>query len=99
VWDLEGTSFQDIDTDSHHPSRLVAILLGHLWMNVNEAMDALQSVGVAIFPENSDSEPDKETRTKRLTESVESILRTRGVPLDRKMQDTGEESIGCKVYV
>jgi hypothetical protein len=88
-----------IETISYHSYRLVAILLGHLWMNVDEAIDALLNVALAIFPDNPDSETDKDAYTRRLRESVKSIIQTRGIPSDRKMQDTGEESVGCKVYV
>jgi len=88
-----------IETVSYHLFRLVAIFLGHLWMNVDEAIDALLNVALAIFPDNPDSGSDQETRTRQLSESVESIIQTRGIPPDQKMQDTREESIGCKVYV
>jgi hypothetical protein len=88
-----------IEAVSHRPFRLVAILLGHLWMNVDEAIDALLTIASAIFPDKPDTDPDQETRTMQLIESVKSILRTRGIPPDRKMQDTNEESVGCKVYV
>jgi hypothetical protein len=67
-------------------------------MNVDEAIEALFDVALAIFPAdppNSDPEP----RTKQLRESVENILQRRGVPLDRKMQETSEKPVGCKVYV
>jgi hypothetical protein len=94
-----GYGFRDAAAISQYLFRLVAILVGHLWMNVDEAIDALLNVALAIFPNNPDSELDPETRTRRLRESVESILQTRGIPPDRKMQDTSEESIGCKVYV
>jgi hypothetical protein len=67
-------------------------------MNVDEAIDALLNVALAVFPNNPDSELDPETRTRRLRESVEGILQTRGIPPDRKMQDTSEKSIGRKVY-
>jgi hypothetical protein len=94
-----GYVFQDIETISHYSLRLVAVFLGHLWMNVDEAIDALLNVALAVFPDNSDLEPDQETRTRRLSESVKSILQTRGVPPDQKMQDTSEKPVGCKVYV
>jgi hypothetical protein len=86
-------------TISHHCFRLVAFLLGHLRMNVDEAIEALLNVALAVFPDSPDSEPDQETHTRQLSESVKNILQTRGIPPDRKMQDTSEESVGCKVYV
>jgi hypothetical protein len=79
--------------------RLVAICLGHLRMGVDEAIEALQDVALAVFPDNSQPGPDPETRMIQLGESVKSILQARGIPHDRKMQDTGEEFAGCKVYV
>jgi hypothetical protein len=87
-----------IEIVSYPPFRLVAIFLGHLRMNMDEAIEALLDVALAIFP---DSHPnlDVEARTKQLSESIESILQTRGVPVDRKMQEKGEEPVGCKVYV
>ena len=94
-----GYVFPNTETVSHHLFRLVAILLGHLWMNVDEAIEALLKVALAVFPDSPNPEPDQETRTSLLKESVESILQTRGIPPDRKMQDTSEESVGCKVYV
>jgi len=94
-----GYVFQDVVAVSHHLFRLVAILLGHLWMNVDEAIDALLKVALVVFPDSPHPEPDQETRTRLLNESVMGILQTRGIPPDRKMQDTSEESVGCKVYV
>jgi len=67
-------------------------------MNVDEAIEALLDVALSIFPGDHPNY-DAETRTKQLRESVESILQTRRIPLDRKMQEEGEEPLGCKVYV
>jgi hypothetical protein len=87
-----------IEAVSYRLFRLVAILLGHLCMNVDEAVEALLDVALAIFPgDPTDLDPDG--RTRQLTESVESILQARGVPLDRKMQEKGEAPVRCKVYV
>jgi hypothetical protein len=93
-----GYVFQDSEAISHHLLRLVTILLGHLWMNVDEAIDALLNVALAVFPDSPHPELDQGMRTRRLSESVEAILQTRGIPFDRKMQDTDDESVGCKVY-
>ena len=94
-----GYVFRDIEAVSHYLFRLVAILLGHLRMNVDEAIDALLNVALAIFPDSSHPDPDQETRTRELNESVKSILQIRGIPPDQKMQETSEKSVGCKVYV
>lgn len=68
-------------------------------MNVDGAIDTLLKIVLTIFPNNTDSDPDHEARTRRLSESVASILQSRGIPLDRKMQKTDEKSVGCKLYV
>jgi hypothetical protein len=88
-----------IDVISYHFFRLVAILLGHLRMNVAEAIEPLLDVALAIFPANPRPDCDPETRTKRLSDSVQNILQTRGITPDRKMQDTCEDAVACKVYV
>jgi hypothetical protein len=83
---------------SHFFFRLVAICLGHLRMNVDEAIEALQDVALAVFSDNNQPNLDPETRMTQLGESVTSMLQARGIPPDRKMQDKGEEFVGCKVY-
>ena len=88
-----------IEIVSHSLFRLVAICLGHLRMNVDEAIEVLQDVALAVFPDNSQPKSDPETRMRQLGESVKSILQARGIPPDRKMQDTGEGFEGCKLYV
>jgi hypothetical protein len=94
---LGGYVVSYVKTISYRLFRLVTILLGHLRMNVDEAVEALLEVALAIFPgDPMDSDP--ETRTRQLTESVETILQARGVLLDRKMQEKGEEPMRCKVY-
>jgi hypothetical protein len=68
-------------------------------MTVDEAIETIQDVALAVFSDESQTKPDPETRMRQLDESVKSILQTRGILPDRKMQDTGEEFAGCKVYV
>jgi hypothetical protein len=68
-------------------------------MNVDEAIDALQSVASSIFPATPHLDYDPETRMKKLCELMKNILRIRGIPQDRRMQETSEVSVGCKVYV
>jgi uncharacterized membrane protein len=93
-----GYVFLYIETIAYHLFRLVAILLGHLRMNVEGAIDALQEVALALFSDRLHPSSDQDTRTKQLSASVKSILQTRGLPPDQKMQDTSEKSVGCKVY-
>jgi uncharacterized membrane protein len=94
-----GCVFSYIETVAYRPFRLVAIFLGHLRMNVDQTIEAPQDVALAIFPDRLNQGSDPDTRTRLLSASVKSILQSRGIPPDRKMQDTGEESAGCKMYV
>jgi hypothetical protein len=68
-------------------------------MNVDEAIDALRSVALSIFPAMPHPNYDSEKRMGKLRESVNNILRIRGIPEDRRMQDTSKACVGCKVYV
>jgi hypothetical protein len=68
-------------------------------MNVDETIETIQDVALAVFPEDRRSIQDPEIRMRQLGESVMSILQARGIPPDQKMQDTGKDLIGCKVYV
>jgi hypothetical protein len=68
-------------------------------MNVDDATEALLDVSLAIFPDEAHHNSDMETNTRQLRDSVENILQTRGIPLDRKMQEKGQGLVGCKVYV
>ena len=94
-----GCVVLSIETFSHHLFRLVAILLGHLRMNVDEAIETVLDVALVVFPDDLTTKLDPEARMRQLGESVKSILQVRGIPPDRKMQDTGGELAGCKVYV
>jgi hypothetical protein len=92
-----GCVISHIKVISHRLFRLVVILLGSLRMNVDEAIEALLDVALAIFPVNSRPGSDSEARTKWLSDSVKNILQARGIPLDQKMQDARDDSVGCKV--
>jgi hypothetical protein len=94
-----GYVFRYVETVSYSLFRLVAILLGHLRMNVNEAIEALLNVALATFPGKLDPNSELENRTKWFSESVKSILQARGMAPDRKMQETSAQFRGCKVYV
>ena len=77
--------------------RLAALIIGHLRMNVDEAIDALLSVASAIFSSDTRGKPDLDTNTKHLKEAVEEILQARGIPLDTKMNDDRSQPVNCKV--
>ena len=88
-----------------HPQKLtiidslVALMLGHLRMNVDDAIDALIAVATAIFPEGSQDATDPETNSRKLKEVIEDMLQTRGVPLAAKMYERNSPQTRCKVYV
>jgi hypothetical protein len=79
--------------------RLVAVLIGHLRMNFNEAVDTLLEVASAVFPEAPQQTIDRESNTKELRKAVEGILEARNIPLSTKMNDPACTAINCKVYV
>jgi hypothetical protein len=79
--------------------RLAAIMLGHLRMNVEQAIDALLTIAYAVFPGDSEPVADLEVNSKNLREAVEGMLQTTGIPLDTKMNDQRHPSTKCKVYV
>jgi hypothetical protein len=76
---------------------LVAIMLGRLRMNLNDAIDALIAVATAIFPEGSQEVPAPETNSKMLKDAIEDMLQTRGLPVNTKMYDRNSPQTGCKV--
>ena len=77
--------------------RLVSIMLGHIRMSLNEAIDALLTIAIAVFPERLDEEPDLSLNAKNLKEAVENMLQVANVPLDTKMNDQRQSTGKCKV--
>jgi hypothetical protein len=79
--------------------RLVALMLGHFRMNVNEAIDSLLDVAFAVFPEESQQTSNLETNSEKLKVALEGMLQAREIPLDTKMNEPSRAQTGCKVYV
>jgi hypothetical protein len=77
----------------------VVLLIGHLRMNLNEAVDTLLEVVSAVFSEVPQQTTDRDANTKELKEAVERILGARNIPLNTKMNDPHRTPIKCKVYV
>jgi hypothetical protein len=77
--------------------RLVAIMLGHLRMNVDQAIDALITVATAVFSDNSEDVADPENNSMKLKEAIEDMLQTRGIPVGAKMYERGGPQTRCKV--
>ena len=76
---------------------LVALMLGRLKMNVDDAIDTLITVATAIFPEGSQGVSDPETNSRKLKEATEDMLQTRGYPVNTKMYERSSPATRCKV--
>ena len=74
-------------------------MLGHLRMNVDQAIDALFAIASGVFPEEDKEELDRDKNTKNLKEAIEEMLQTVNVPLDTKMNDPRCPMGTCKVFV
>lgn len=74
-------------------------MLGHLRMNVEQAIDALLTIASSTFPEEANGEVDPVKNTQNLKEAIENMLQTMEVPLDTKMNDQRRLADRCKVYV
>jgi hypothetical protein len=73
-------------------------MLGHLRMNVDEAVDALITVATTVFGEDSQDPVDPVTNSKHLKEAIEELLQTREIPVDSKMYERDRPQTRCKVY-
>jgi hypothetical protein len=78
---------------------MVAIMLGHLRMNVDKAIDALITVATAIFPEGSQGITDPGDNSRNLKDSIEDMLQARNIPVNTKMYERSRPQPRCKVYV
>jgi hypothetical protein len=78
---------------------MVSIMLGHLRMNVDEAIDALITVATAIFPEGSQGIGDPEANSRNLKDAIEDMLQARKIPVNTKMYERSRPPPRCKVYV
>jgi hypothetical protein len=76
---------------------LVAVMLGHLRMNVDEAIDALITVATAVFPEGSQDIPEPETNSKNLKGAIEEMLQTKEIAVNAKMHERDSPQQRCKV--
>jgi len=73
-------------------------MLGHLRMNIEEAIDALITVATAVFVDGSRDLNDKEGNSKKLKEAIENLLRTRRIPISTEMRGSLQQAT-CKVSV
>ena len=98
---MEGESARqnNLSNSDKGNNSLVALMLGRLRMNVNDAIDALINVATAIFPEGSQDVANPEANSKKLREAIEDMLQTRRLGVKTKMYERNSPQIGCKVYV
>jgi hypothetical protein len=75
------------------------MLIGHLRMNLNEAVDTVLEVASAVFLEEPQQTIDRDSNSKELKKAVEGILEARNIPLNTKMNDPQRPPAKCKVYV
>lgn len=76
---------------------LVAVMLGLLRMNITEAIEAYLSITSAVFSEVSFENVDRDINTKRLRGAIESMLQSRNILLDAKMNEGPFDQRKCKV--
>jgi len=74
-------------------------MLGHLRMNVDEAIDALINVATAVFAEESQDVVDSNSNSKNLKNAIEELLQAREIPVNFKMYEGDRPQARCKVYV
>ncbi|KIM30136.1 hypothetical protein M408DRAFT_22187 [Serendipita vermifera MAFF 305830] len=78
---------------------LVAVMLGLLRMNITEAIEAYLSITSAVFSEVSFENVDRDINTKRLRGAIESMLQSRNILLDAKMNEGPFDQRKCKVVL
>jgi hypothetical protein len=72
-------------------------MLGHLRMNVDDAINVLITVATTVFPEGSQKTQDSEINSRKLKEAIEDVLQTRGLPVNAKMCERNSPQTACKV--
>ncbi|KIM22790.1 hypothetical protein M408DRAFT_78518, partial [Serendipita vermifera MAFF 305830] len=77
--------------------RMVAFMLGHLRMNVDQVMDALLVLIAHISFDDSENSIDRENNSTTLRNLLEDTLSARGIAADTKMDDPNSSSKQCKV--
>jgi hypothetical protein len=95
--DLEGEFHVIQSRKLTNDGSLVAVMLGHLRMNVEEAIDWLITVATTIFPEGSQDIPEPEINSKNLKSAIEKMLRTKEITLNAKMRERDRPQDRCKV--
>lgn len=71
---------------------MVAFMLGHLRMNVDQVMDALLVLMAHISFDDSEDSIDRESNSTTLRNLLEDTLSARGIAADTKMDDPNSSS-------
>ncbi|KIM28907.1 hypothetical protein M408DRAFT_52045, partial [Serendipita vermifera MAFF 305830] len=79
--------------------RLVALMLGRLRMNVNQAIDELLVLTDLLSFGASDGDTGREKNSNILRELLENMLQARGIALDTKMTENNSSSRTPKVVL
>ncbi|KIM22335.1 hypothetical protein M408DRAFT_79170 [Serendipita vermifera MAFF 305830] len=77
--------------------RLVAFMLGHLRMNVNQAIDAFFALIALLSFDDSKDSIDQESNSTILKDFLESMIQKRGISPETKMNHTNGPSNRSKV--
>jgi hypothetical protein len=76
---------------------LAALMLGHLRMDAEQAIEALQDVATAVFPPERPEKHDPRQNLNNLKAAIEKMLKDQNLPADLKMVDERKEPPKCKV--
>ena len=75
---------------------LAALMLGHLRMDAEQAIEALQDVAGAVFTTDRPEKHNPKQNLKNLKVAIEKLLKDQSLPGDLRMVDKRKES-PCKV--
>ena len=80
-------------------ARLIALMLGHIRMTIEQAIDALLAITSAVFPYGLDTSLNPERNMQALQAAIESMLKSQKIPINTKLYSKHHPINKCKVYV
>jgi hypothetical protein len=72
-------------------------MLGHLRMDAEQAIDALQDVAAAVFTTDRPEKHDPVQNLNNLRAAIEKMLKDQKLPADLRMVDERKKPPRCKV--
>ena len=78
-------------------TRLVAVMLGLLRMNVDQAIDEVVAIASVLFRKGSQNIIDREANSYRLKQVVEGMIEAAEISLDTRMYEPNRPQGKCKV--